>query len=294
MGILATLFTGSGGLGILSALLGSTTSIFYRKGIALWPHGRSSFMVIGNWIGSLFAIGIILFASAFWHTDMPWYVIPAFVALNLSIYHNGNRTMELNRSEKLSTLQIFGNIATILTIIAGFFLYGKTSLATLGIAVLCGFILFGSTCFDHGAFNPPKAWKKIVTTYTVGGLQSLAIVWIIGKTGSVGYYVISSLLSTAIAIATLAIKGQLGQVTMGTREFYMYRFADGFFFNLTRYIYFFLISSLGPVVTTLLGMLGNITTLIFGKWFLGEKNTMKEWGVNIVLCVLVGIGFYLK
>lgn len=74
----------------------------------------------------------------------------------------------------------------------------------------------------------------------------------------------------------------------------MYRSADGFFFNLTRYIYFFLISSLGPVVTTLLGMLGNITTLIFGKWFLGEKNTAKEWIVNVVLCVLVGIGFYLK
>ena len=65
-------------------------------------------------------------------------------------------------------------------------------------------------------------------------------------------------------------------------------------FNTVRYLHFFLIGSLGPVVTTLLGMLGNITTLIFGRIFLGETNTLKEWGVNILICGLVGLGFYLK
>ena len=41
-------------------------------------------------------------------------------------------------------------------------------------------------------------------------------------------------------------------------------------------------------------MLGNITTLIFGRIFLGEQNTPKEWGVNILICILVGFGFYFK
>jgi drug/metabolite transporter (DMT)-like permease len=69
---------------------------------------------------------------------------------------------------------------------------------------------------------------------------------------------------------------------------------DGCLFNTVRYLNFFLIGSLGPVVTTLLGMLGNITTLIFGRIFLGETNSLKEWGVNILICILVGLGFYLK
>jgi drug/metabolite transporter (DMT)-like permease len=81
---------------------------------------------------------------------------------------------------------------------------------------------------------------------------------------------------------------------LGTRDFYLFRTADGILYNAIRYTYTFLIGSLGPVVTTLLGMLGNITTLIFGRLFLGEKNSAKEWGINILLCVLVGLGFYLK
>jgi hypothetical protein len=60
-----------------------------------------------------------------------------FLGLAVSIYHNGNRVMEINKTEKISTLQIFGNISTIITVIAGFLLYGKTSLITLGIVLLC-------------------------------------------------------------------------------------------------------------------------------------------------------------
>lgn len=128
--------------------------------------------------------------------------------------------MSLNRNEKLSTLQIFGNIATILTIISGFFLYGKTSITTLGIAILCGAILFWTQFFDGGGFHAPKNWKPIVTTYLVGGVQSLVIVWMVGKIGNVGYFVISSFSATASAIIAMTLMGTLGEVRLGTRQFY--------------------------------------------------------------------------
>jgi len=116
----------------------------------------------------------------------------------------------------------------------------------------------------------------------------------IGEIGNNGYFVISSFAATITAIFAMILKGTLGEVKLGSRKFYLYRTVDGLVFNTVRYLYFFLIGSLGPVVTTLLGMLGNITTLIFGRLFLGEKNTAKEWGINILLCALVGLGFYLK
>lgn len=294
MGLLATLFTGGGGLGLLSAIMGSTSTIFYRKAIAMWPHGRNSFVLFGNWIGTVMSIGILLFGNHIWKDSYDWLVIPIFLILSFSMYHNGNRIMELNRNEKLSTLQIFGNIATILTIIAGFFIYGKTSIYTLGIAILCGAILFWTQFFDMGGFHPPKAWKNIVTTYFIGGLQSLVIVWMIGKLDNVGYFILSSFAATITAIITLIAQKHLGELRKGAPKFYLYRTVDGLIFNTVRYLYFFLIGSLGPVVTTLLGMLGNITTLVFGRIFLGEKNTAKEWIINIVLCALIGIGFYLK
>lgn len=173
-------------------------------------------------------------------------------------------------------------------------MYGKTSLATLGIAVLCGGILFWTQFFDGGGFHPPKNWRPIVITYFLGGIQSLVMVWVIGEMGSAGYFILSSFFATGIAIFATINKGALGEIILGTRTFYLYRTADGVMFNTVRYLHFFLIGSLGPVVTTLLGMLSNITTLIFGRLWLGEKNSVKEWAINIILCMLVGLGFYLK
>ncbi len=103
-----------------------------------------------------------------------------FLGLSISIYHNGNRSMEINQTEKISTLQIFANLSTVITVLSGFFLYGKTSYTTLGIVLLCGAIVFFSQ-FDGHTFHPPQEWKKIVTTYGVGAIQSLIIVWLIGK-----------------------------------------------------------------------------------------------------------------
>lgn len=98
--------------------MGSTSTILYRKAITAWPYGTNSFMLLGNWIGTAISILLLFFGEKYWKSDADWIVILVFLILSFSMYHNGNQMMHLNRNEKLSTLQIFGNIATILTIIS--------------------------------------------------------------------------------------------------------------------------------------------------------------------------------
>jgi hypothetical protein len=280
---------------VLSAFLGSASTVFYRLAIREWKYGRSSFVVLGNWIGSLMAIGLLCWYAEGrgWFSHFTPLVGLVFLGLAVSIYHNGNRVMEINKTEKISTLQIFGNISTIITVIAGFLLYGKTSLITLGIVLLCWIILFASQ-FEGKTFHPPAEWKKIVMTYTVGAINSLLIVWLISQLGSTGFFIASSFSATFTALLMMTVKGTLSEIRSGTPRLYAYRTIDGVFFNCVRFIHFFLIGTLGPVVTTLLGMLGNIATLLSSQLFLGEKNSRKEWGVNLLLGVLVGVGFYFK
>ncbi len=45
--------------GILSAFLGSTSTIFYRLSIREWKFGRSTFSVLGSWLGSAMALGFL-------------------------------------------------------------------------------------------------------------------------------------------------------------------------------------------------------------------------------------------
>ena len=262
MGVLAAFISGGGGLGVLSAIFNSTSTVFYRLAIPLWPHGRSAFVVIANWIGAVSAF-VLLYWYHDWLAQIHWTTILVFICLSSSLYYNGSTSMKLNKTEKLSTLQIFGNITTILTIIVGFFLYGKTSVATLCIAILCGLILFGTQFFGSGKFHPPKAWKEILSFYLLASINSLVIVWLIGEIGSLGYFIISSWFSTGTALVVLFISRTAHEIFLGTKKIYLYRGCDGVLFNATRFLNFFLIGSLGPVVSTLLGMIGNITTLIF-------------------------------
>ena len=178
--------------------------MFYRLAIGMWPHGRSSFVFLANWIGSLMAVVLLFVHSRDWIL-LKWLPVVVFLGLAVSIYHNGNRIMEINRSEKLSTLQLFGNISTFITIIAGFFIYGNTSWITLGIVLLCGIILFVSQ-FSDGVFHPPQAIFKIMITYTVGGINGLIIVWLIHAFTSVGYFIASSLSATLVAVIMMSYK----------------------------------------------------------------------------------------
>ena len=109
---------------------------------------------------------VLLYTQTSWLSHITPLSGAVFAGLAISIYHNGNRIMELNRSEKLSTLQLFGNISTFITVVAGFFIYGNTSIATLGIVLLCGVILFGAQ-FHGGVFHPPASIVKLVVTYTM-------------------------------------------------------------------------------------------------------------------------------
>jgi hypothetical protein len=102
----------------------------------MWPYGRSAFVLVGNWIGAVMAIILLFVHSRDWIV-FNWLPIVVFLGLTISTYHNGNKMMEINRTEKLSTLQLFGNVSTFITIIAGFFIYGNTSLATLAIVLVC-------------------------------------------------------------------------------------------------------------------------------------------------------------
>jgi hypothetical protein len=110
--------------------------MFYRLALSIWPYGRSSFVLIANWVGALMAI-ILLFAHSRDWIVFNWLPIVVFLGLTISTYYNGNNMLEINRTEKLSTLQLFGNVSTFITIITGFFIYGNTSWATLIIVLVC-------------------------------------------------------------------------------------------------------------------------------------------------------------
>lgn len=102
----------------------------------MWPYGRSAFVLVANWIGAVMAIILLFVHSRDWIV-FNWLPIVVFLGLTISTYHNGNKMLEINRTEKLSTLQLFGNVSTFITIIAGFFIYGNTSWATLAIVLVC-------------------------------------------------------------------------------------------------------------------------------------------------------------
>lgn len=111
-----------------------------------------------------------------------------------------------------------------------------------------------------------------------------------------GYFALSTVVTTlfvSIVMAAIVPNGHKDMLN-GTKEFYMYRCTACFSGQISRLLAFYLISSIGPVLSTLFGLLGNIITLVLGILILKEYPTKKEWIVSILLSVMIAAGYLLK
>lgn len=153
-------------MGAISALLGSTSTIIYRKSLSRWKMGTTLFILAGS-ITALFAsVFLMIFEKISW--NMPWYILAILVISIIALQWNGQHLTEINSKEKISTVQIFGNLRTAFVLIAGFILFGDTSWITLGIVFICVGIIFASQ-FEGKTFSPPKEWKKMTFAFFASG-----------------------------------------------------------------------------------------------------------------------------
>lgn len=104
--------------------------VVYKKTLRGWLAGTNLFLLSGALIGLFASLGIAFFDSEF-QFSLQWKMLLLLALVSILQQWNAVSLTRINTYEKISTVQIFGNIRTFMTLIAGFILFGNTSFVTL-------------------------------------------------------------------------------------------------------------------------------------------------------------------
>lgn len=277
--------------GVLNALLGSVSGIFWKKSLSLSDLPERLFYAVGS-IGSIvLSLGLIAFGM-FAFPETPWLIIiPAVDAFIVG--HVGLLSQRIYKEEKISALLPFENLSSILTIVAAFFFLGNTSVATLLIAIATIVLIF-STSFDWKNRHFPKNFKLIVLSNSINAGRALAMGYALSHMASPTFYSVRNLLGAAVVIVPILVSAEWMALKTSRTDYLAPRMAASFLGAISALIAFTLISRLGLVTTTLLGFLSMATTLVLGYFFLGDRPERRSVALAVAVSVLVALGTYFR
>lgn len=195
-------------------------------------------------------------------------------------------SQKIYKEEKLSALMPYENLASVITIVAAFFIFRNTSITTLVIAIFIIALIFVKS-FDFKNMTFPKKIFPILVYNGTNSMRSLAMGYALIHMTSSTFYSIRNLLNIVIFLIGFYIAKEVMNYREWKREFLLYRLIASFVGAVSALIGFMLITSLGIVTTILLGFLSMSITLILQWLFLKETPDRKDVLFSFVIAILV-------
>jgi drug/metabolite transporter (DMT)-like permease len=205
----------------------------------------------------------------------------------------GYLQQKIYKEEKLSALMPFENVASILTIVAAFFLFGDTPVATLVIAIFTVALIFVVT-FDFKRRQFPKNISLILLANGISAARTLMIGYALVQLTSPTFYSVRAMIISAFAFLPILYFRQYGRYFEGDKEYLAPRLGASFLGAVSALIAFTLVAELGVVTTTLLGFFSMGSTLLFSRFYLGERPEKKHLFLVFAVTSLVAFGTYFR
>lgn len=276
---------------VLNALLSSANQIIWKKSLSISTISGSAFYFFGLF-GTVILSVIFIVTGYCSIPNWSWiFVLPIIDAFVLQ--YTSSLSQKICTTEKLSSIMPYDNLSSVLTIIAAFFLFNNTSITTLIIAlVIVGIIFYFS--FDFKKFEFPEKIFPILIWKWLIGLRQIGMAYALILMVSPVFFTLRNIASFVVFFLVIFVMREKLSFRGASKEFLVYRSIGSTVYVLASYISFTLLHSLGLIVTTLLGFLGMITTLVFQGIFLKEIPEKKDVILSLGIAVLVGIGAYYR
>ena len=282
---------------IISSILGSISSIFWKRSLAMAPTlipWCSSFV---GMCGSGILISIVLLALGYgtYVGAITPLSIGLFVVFIGGIFINTPIEQAIYRREKLSALIPYERIGAILTIVIGFFLFHNVSVITFGIILVAVVVMVAFTV-DWQHFTVPRSILGMLVLQSNGAFHSLSLGYFLLQVDSFSFYIAKQLVIAAILLVILLSIGMRAfrQIRELPRVYFAIRPVGSFIGGISDIIGLYLISSVGILIATLLGFLGIGVSVLLAYLLLGERPSRKDILLIVIVTSLVGLGMYCK
>lgn len=277
--------------GILNALLGSISWIFWKKSLSLstLPHA----LFFGIWaIGSII-VGTIIIVMGKFEIPKELWVLLIPLADAMVVTYNSTLSQRIYTTEKISTLLPYENLSSVVTIVIAFFLFRDTPLPTLAVAILIITIIFVFS-FDFKAHEFPKKIQLIILNNVINGGRSIAIGYVLVHMTSPTFYTLRNFLTTLIVWWGILFAWQAVLLKDTNKTFMIPRLLSSGLGSVSALIGFTLISKFGLITSTLLGFLSMLSTLILGYFFLNDHPEKKNVMLAVTIALLVAAWVFFK
>jgi len=200
------------------------------------------------------------------------------------------------RQEKISVLTPFAETGRIITLILGFFLFANTSLVTFSFALVSAFVLvWASINFKSFAIN--KYCLFILLTWVIQSINTIIAGYIILKLSTFSFIFGVNIIAVCITLFYMLSFKRWELVTIPsqtTRPLLGMLTLNNLLWLVSYTITLYLMKELGIVMTSLLGMITMILTILSSYIFFRDIPTRKDIIVACIIMLCVGGGTILQ
>jgi hypothetical protein len=177
-------------------------------------------------IGSLI-LSIVIIASGGFHVPPIWWMLAIPMADAIVVTYNSILSQRIYKEEKLSALMPYENLASVLTIVAAFFLFRDTPVATLLIAIAVIAFIFAFS-FDFKKREFPKKFGLIVANHSINATRSLVIAYVLTQLSSSTFYASRNMVTVLFVWGGILLAGQIPTLKKMDRAFVISRLSASF------------------------------------------------------------------
>ncbi|USN58751.1 MAG: hypothetical protein H6767_01250 [Candidatus Peribacteria bacterium] len=206
-------------------------------------------------------------------------LISMFVVIRIGTY--------VRSHEKISVITPYSNINKILSIIFAFFIFGKVSIEAFVIAIIAGIIVIVGS-IDFKTLQVPKFIKVFAIHQLLTSINILIIGKILEKITFIDYFILSG--STFIITLWIIVFSRKEYIELSRlpRYFYANRLSASFLGMSSDLVGFFLIASIGVVMSILLSFIYIAFILVLSFLFFGDRPSKKNIFLTLILVLLIG------
>ncbi|MEF2175561.1 MAG: hypothetical protein V3575_03750 [Candidatus Absconditabacteria bacterium] len=280
-------------LSFVSTIIGSVSTILWKKAINMSTISAVGFIFLGNISSLLFAL-VLYFGTnmkSIFDLNLLIFIVIALGIIIQLIY--SPIYQQLYKENKISEMIPFSNLNKIFTIIIAFIFFQQGNIKSfiIGIITLIVIIAFS---IDFENFKLPKKLHYLIFVEVGISIKIILVGYALLKINALELFVYTNFISVVMNGA-LVMKGTLKKDLEGMNlKLFYYRSLPALLGGINVLIGNYLIQSLGLFFSNLLSFMGIAFTIILSFIFFGDKPSKKNIIQSFIVAILVGIGFYFK
>lgn len=288
-------------LAIMTSIFGGFWSVFFKKATTLnksWPWVN---IFLGYHI--VFTLGVLSLIFGWIRGPgevFEWGYLVFFLSYMLLYYALSPLEQKAMMTERLSSLQPFGNVGKLIAIVCGFIVLWERNIVTFIVAILA----FVCTMIYASRWRKHRLSKGVfyyIGSQCIRWVMAVFIAMMLTENDLIGFQMselelvsYEGIFSVVILLSMFVSTRKLWLFAQSPKQYYAYRYGGCLVGDMGWLLWLFLIAELGIITSSILSLITIATTLTMGYFFLHDRPEKRDIMFALFIIFLICIGYIFR